>query len=129
MVKALYGAAEDEEATSRMAWRGELNPKQTDDGIHAGGQQPQPDWDRWRPTSGEGEGRVHQQDTGCIWHWPNNGRDTFLFFSFFFSFFWPSRVACGILVPRLGIEPGPSVVKAPSLNHWTAREFPRRHVS
>lgn len=31
---------------------------------------------------------------------------------------------CGILVPWPGIEPGPSAVKAESLNHWTIREFP-----
>ena len=40
-----------------------------------------------------------------------------------FFFFWPHRVACGILVPQPGIEPGPSAVKARSPNHWTAREF------
>ena len=39
--------------------------------------------------------------------------------------FWPCSVACGILVPRPGIEPGPSAVKAQSPNHWTAREFPK----
>ena len=33
--------------------------------------------------------------------------------------------ACGILVPRPGIEPGPSAVRAWSPNHWTAREFPK----
>ena len=33
-------------------------------------------------------------------------------------------MACGILVPRPGVEPKTSAVKAPSPNHWTAREFP-----
>ena len=33
-------------------------------------------------------------------------------------------MACGILVPQPGIEPGPSAVKARSPNHWTAKEFP-----
>ena len=33
-------------------------------------------------------------------------------------------MAYRILVPWPGIEPGPSAVKAPSPNHWTAREFP-----
>ena len=33
-------------------------------------------------------------------------------------------VACGILVPWPGIEPGPPAVEAWSTNHWTAREFP-----
>ena len=40
------------------------------------------------------------------------------------SFFLPHSSACGILAPQPGIEPGPSAVKVPSLNHWTAREFP-----
>ena len=43
-------------------------------------------------------------------------------------FFWwgggACRAACGILVPWPGIEPTPSVVKAKSPTHWTAREFP-----
>ena len=43
---------------------------------------------------------------------------------FFFFSFWPRSEACGILVPRPGIEPGPIALKAPSPNHWTAREFP-----
>ena len=48
------------------------------------------------------------------------------FFLFLLFFFWPHCEACGILVPRPGIEPGPSpsAVKAPSPNHWTAMEFP-----
>ena len=43
---------------------------------------------------------------------------------FFFWFFWPHHTACGILVPRPGIEPVPLAVEAQSPNHWTAREFP-----
>ena len=42
----------------------------------------------------------------------------------FFFFFWPHHAPCGILVPRPGIEPGPTAVKAPRPNHWTTREFP-----
>ena len=42
----------------------------------------------------------------------------------FFFFFWLHRMACGILVPRTGIEPAPLAVRAQSPNHWTAREFP-----
>ena len=42
-----------------------------------------------------------------------------------FFFFLPHHMACGILVPQPGVEPGPSAVRAWSLNHWTAREFPR----
>ena len=40
--------------------------------------------------------------------------------------FWPHHEAGGILVPQLGIEPVPPAVEAWSLNHWTAREVPRR---
>ena len=36
--------------------------------------------------------------------------------------------ACGILVPQPGMEPMPPTVEAWSLNHWTAREFPKEHV-
>ena len=41
---------------------------------------------------------------------------------FLFYRFWPRCAACGILVPRTGIEPVPPAVEAWSLNHWTARE-------
>ena len=41
-----------------------------------------------------------------------------------FFFFWPHRVAYGILVPRPGIEPAPPELEAWSLSHWTAREVP-----
>ena len=34
-------------------------------------------------------------------------------------------VAFRILVSSPGIEPGATAVKAPSPNHWTAREFPQ----
>ena len=45
---------------------------------------------------------------------------------FFFSLiFWPCCMACGVLVPQLGIEPEPPAVEAQSLNHWTTREVPR----
>ena len=43
----------------------------------------------------------------------------------FFPFsFCPCCAACGILVPRPGIEPGLPAVKVGCLNHWTALEFP-----
>ena len=42
----------------------------------------------------------------------------------FFFFSWPCRVACGIIVPRPGIEPVPPAVEARSLNHWTTGEVP-----
>ena len=60
-------------------------------------------------------------------HPPNFPRDTLLVVLFvlflIFYFFWPPCGACGILVPRLGIKPGPTAVKAWSPNHWTTREF------
>ena len=37
---------------------------------------------------------------------------------------WPCHVACRILVPQLGIEPGPLAVEARNPNHWTTKEFP-----
>ena len=45
----------------------------------------------------------------------------------FVCLFWGGGsccVACGILVPQPGIEPGPLAVKAWTLSHWTARVFP-----
>ena len=42
-----------------------------------------------------------------------------------YYFFWPHLTACGILVPRPGIEPGAMAVKAPNPNHWTTREVPK----
>ena len=38
-------------------------------------------------------------------------------------FVWPGLMACEILVPQPGTEPGPSSAKGQSPNHWTAREF------
>ena len=35
---------------------------------------------------------------------------------------------CGILVFQQGIEPSPPVLKAQSLNHWTAREVPHGNL-
>ena len=43
----------------------------------------------------------------------------FLLFFFFFG-----CVACGILVPQLGIDPGPSAVRVWIPNHCSARRFP-----
>ena len=43
----------------------------------------------------------------------------------FFTFFWPHLVACGILVPWLGIEPVPPALGAQNLNHWATREVPQ----
>ena len=42
----------------------------------------------------------------------------------FVKMFLPPGRACGILVPRPGIELVPPAVEAWSANHWTAREVP-----
>ena len=42
--------------------------------------------------------------------------------------FRPWHEACGTLVPQPWIEPGPSAVKALSLNHQTVREFPHQSL-
>ena len=41
----------------------------------------------------------------------------------FYLFIWLHHVACGILVPRPGIEPTPSALEAWSLNHWKSALF------
>ena len=46
------------------------------------------------------------------------------FFYFLVFTFWLHQAACGILVPRPGIEPEPAAVAVPSPNHLTGREFP-----
>ena len=43
---------------------------------------------------------------------------------FLFFFFWLFRMVCRNLLPRPGIEPRPSAVRALSPNNWTARELP-----
>ena len=59
----------------------------------------------------------------CLFRWDvASGLLSILIF-LFKKIFWLHRAPCGILVPQLGIEPGPSAVKVQSPNHWTAREF------
>ena len=41
----------------------------------------------------------------------------------FMYLFWPHHVACRILVPQAGIEPGAPAVKAWSPHHWIAKKF------
>ena len=55
--------------------------------------------------------------------WPQYFVDPFIdpFFNFLF---WLHCSACGILVPRPGIESVAPAVKLPSPNHWTTGEFP-----
>ena len=43
---------------------------------------------------------------------------------FIYLFMAAHSEACGILVPRPGVEPRSPAVEAWSANHWTAREFP-----
>ena len=58
-----------------------------------------------------------------------DGFDSICFFLFIVLFFCPLCTVYGILVPLPGIEPGALAVRAKSSNHWTAREFPRLHLS
>ena len=51
-----------------------------------------------------------------------------IFPSFFFGGGGCAEQLAGILIPWPGIEPGPSAVKVPSPNHWTAREFPPKDI-
>ena len=46
-----------------------------------------------------------------------------------FIYFWLYPAACGILVPRPGIEPVAPAVEAESPNRWTIREFLSRSIS
>ena len=55
---------------------------------------------------------------------PSPPASKILFSHILFLFFWPHCMACGILVPRRGIEPVTPAVAAQSPNHWTAREVP-----
>ena len=66
--------------------------------------------------------RVWNSWFGCEQSITENSKETFFFF------FWPHHAACGILVPRPGIEPRPPTVEAWSPNHWTARELPTRNI-
>ena len=59
----------------------------------------------------------------CCSH-PAGDFSLMLFFFSFFPTFWPRSVACGVLVPRPGIEPEPPALEVGSLNPWTAREGP-----
>ena len=49
-------------------------------------------------------------------------KSLFIYLSDFIFRFWPYHMACGILVPRLGIEPVAPAVEIWSLNHWTTRK-------
>ena len=71
------------------------------------------------------------QGVGMMWR----RDDTFWLFrkaGFFFvaggGGVWQCLTACGILVPRPGIEPKPPALKEWSLNHWTTKEIPERQL-
>ena len=49
----------------------------------------------------------------------------FIFLQKSFTSFWLHGMACGILVPQLGMKPTPFPVEAERLNHWTNREVPK----
>ena len=40
--------------------------------------------------------------------------------------FLPHCTACGIFIPRTGIEPVPLPLEAQILSHWTTKEVPDR---
>ena len=45
-----------------------------------------------------------------------------VYFVLFLIYFWPCCMACRILVPCPGIEPGPLALGGQSLTHWTTGE-------
>ena len=45
-----------------------------------------------------------------------------------FIYFWSHSVACGILVPRPGIEHRPPALGVQSLNHRTTKEVPNQDI-
>lgn len=47
----------------------------------------------------------------------------FIIYVFIFTF-WLYLVACGVLVPQVGLESVPLVVGAPSLKRWITRNVP-----
>ena len=69
----------------------------------------------------------------CIIGWVSESRYSFwnptyqlckFFFKFHFFFFWPHSAAWGIFIEAWTQAPA---VKVLSLNHWTAKEFPKFH--
>ena len=58
-----------------------------------------------------------------------NGRNINALVSSSEHFFFFCCVACGILVPRPGIELVPPALEAWVLNHWTTREVPLLSIS
>ena len=60
----------------------------------------------------------------CHAFFSNLSKKLLTFFLTIFFFFWPRCTARRILVPCPGIELGPSAVKVPKPNHWTAKERP-----
>ena len=43
-------------------------------------------------------------------------------------YFWLPYAACRTLAPQSGMEPVSLALEAWSLNHWTAREVPAKHI-
>ena len=74
------------------------------------------------PGLGRFPWRRERLPTPVFWPWGHKVSDTSERLSL--SLFMLSRVACGISVPRPGIEPEFPALEAPSLNPWTTREVP-----
>ena len=70
----------------------------------------------WVPEGSWVQQLLSQGSLGCetLWH---------KLCSFYFLF-WSWNAACGILLPRPGIEPAAPALEVRNLNHWTAREVP-----
>ena len=86
-------------------------------------------WQNWVTEKLNESPKIAQlSDEAGIWMQAIRGQSPhsfFFFLSFSFYFFFVRRhAACRISVPRPGIEPGPSAVKAQSPNHWATGEFP-----
>ena len=62
------------------------------------------------------------------WGHKESDRPAVTLHAFAYLFWELHHVACGILVPRLGIKLVPPALGAPSLNPWTFREAPGHTV-
>ena len=57
-------------------------------------------------------------------HWTTKEFPTHYFFLFMLLIFSGCTTQLvGVLVPQLGIEPGPPAADVQSFNHWAVREF------
>ena len=63
-----------------------------------------------------------------LWWWLHNSVNILKTTELYTLVVWLCRAACGILVPRAGMEPAPPAVKAWSLNHRTTKEVPELYT-